>query len=249
MSAAASAALLVGGFLAGAINAAVGSGGLITFPILLGLGYSPIVANVTNTVGMAVGNVGAVAGYRRELSGQMPTLLLLGVPAAAGAAVGAVLLLVLPSGVFKAVVPVLIILAVVLVIAQPWLSKRLQRGTPGRWRDIALRFGVFLNAVYGGYFGAAQGVILVSLLAVVLTEPMQRLNALKNAVIMVVNGTAAILFLFLTHISWEAAGLLAVSSVLGGRLGASLSRRLSPVALRAFIVTAGLATVVKLLVG
>ncbi len=248
MSPATDAILLGAGFLAGAINGVVGSGGLITFPILLSLGYSPLVANVSNTVGMAFGNLGATTGYRRELTGQWPRLVQLCAPAAVGAAVGAVLLLVLPPGVFAAVVPVLIILAVVLVIAQPWLAERLRRGGPARWQGVALRLGVFLNAVYGGYFGAAQGVILMSLLTMVLAEPMQRLNALKNGVVTVVNGTAAILFVFLAHVAWEPAALLGASSILGGRFGAYVARRLSPVALRAFIVAAGVASVVKLLV-
>jgi uncharacterized membrane protein YfcA len=240
-------AVLVAGLLAGAVNAVVGSGGLITFPILLSLGFSPVVANVSNTVGMSVGNLGAVIGYRRELRGQLPRLQSLGGPAIAGSAIGAVLLLLLPQRVFNAVVPVLIVVAVGLVIAQPWLAKRVQRHGSNRWQAVALRVGVFLNAIYGGYFGAAQGVILVSLLAVVLADSLQHINALKNAIIMLVNGTAAILFLFIAHISWEPAFLLAVSSIIGGRVGASLGRRLSPVTLRAFIVLAGLATVVKLL--
>ena len=242
-------AVVVAGFLAGTINAVVGSGSLITFPVLLALGFPPVVANVSNTVGLSVGNIGAVVGYRRELRGQLRRLSWLAAPAITGAALGAVLLLSLPQRVFKTVVPVLIVLAVCLVIAQPWLSKRFHQRGPRRWHRIVLPVAVFLTAIYGGYFGAAQGVILISLLAVVLTDPLQHLNALKNAVVMLVNGTAAILFLFIAHISWEPAILLALSSIIGGQLGASLGRRLSPVVLRGFIVLAGLATIVKLLTG
>ena len=243
------AAVLVAGFLAGTINAVVGSGSLITFPVLLALGFPPVVANVSNTVGLSIGNVGAVIGYRRELRGQLPRLARLAAPAIAGAALGAVLLLFLPQGVFKAVVPILVVFAVILVIAQPRLSELYHQDGPNRWGWVVLPAGVFLTAIYGGYFGAAQGVILLSLLAVVLTDPLQQVNALKNGVVMLVNGTAAILFLFVTHVSWEPALLLAGSSIVGGQLGASLGRRLSPVVLRGLIVVAGLATVVKLLLG
>ena len=248
MTALAVVAVVLAGLVAGAINAVAGSGGLITFPILLGIGYSPVVANVTNTVGMSVGSVGAVVGYRRELRGQLPRLLLFAAPAVVGATLGAVMLLVLPQHIFSAVVPVLVIFAVGLVVAQPRLSSRLHRGGAKGWHAVSLRVGVFLNAIYGGYFGAAQGVILISLLTLVLTDSFQHLNALKNAIVMLVNGTAAILFLFLAHVAWEPAMLLAVSSVVGGRAGASIARRLSPVVLRAFLVVAGVATVVKLLV-
>lgn len=241
-------AVVLAGLVAGAINAVAGSGGLITFPILLGIGYSPVVANVTNTVGMSAGSVGAVVGYRRELRGQLPRLLLFVAPALVGATLGAVMLLVLPQRIFSAVVPVLVIFAVGLVVAQPWLSNRLHRGGAKRWHAVSLRVGVFLNAIYGGYFGAAQGVILISLLTLLLNDSFQHLNALKNAIVLLVNGTAAILFLFLAHVAWEPALLLALSSVVGGRAGASIARRLSPVVLRAFLVVAGVATVVKLLV-
>jgi len=242
MSPLAVAAVLVAGFLAGTINAVVGSGSLITFPVLLALGFPPVVANVSNTVGLSVGNVGSVFGYRRELRGQLPRLARL-------AALGAVLLLFLPQAVFKTVVPVLIVFAVILVIAQPRLSKLFQQRAKNRWGRAVLPVGVFLSAIYGGYFGAAQGVILISLLAVVLTDPLQHINALKNGVVLLVNGTAAILFLFIAHVSWEPALLVAVSSLVGAQLGASLGRRLSPVVLRGFIVVAGVATVVKLLLG
>jgi uncharacterized membrane protein YfcA len=240
-------AVIVAGFLAGTINAVVGSGSLITFPALLALGFPPVVANVSNTVGLSVGNVGAVIGYRRELRGQVHRLLWLAIPALTGAVVGAFLLLVLPAAVFRAAVPILILFAIGLVIAQPSLSKRFHAQEPSRGTRAILPVGVFLTAVYGGYFGAAQGVILISILAVVLTDPLQRVNALKNALVMLVNATAAILFLFIAHVSWEPALLLAGSSLVGGQVGASVGRRLSPYVLRGFIVLAGLAAVVKLL--
>jgi len=179
-------AVILAGFFAGTVNAVVGSSSLITFPVLLALGFPPVVANVSNTVGLSVGNVGAVIGYRRELRGQLRRLLWLSAPAIAGAALGAALLLFLPDLVFRAVVPALIIFAIALVIVQPWLSKRFREHGPSRWAGAILPVAVFLTAVYGGYFGASQGVILISILAVVLTDPLQHLNALKNAVIMLV---------------------------------------------------------------
>jgi uncharacterized protein len=239
--------VVIAGFLAGAINAVVGSGSLITFPVLLAVGFPPVTANVSNSLGLAFGNVSAVVGYRRELRSQLRRLAWLSLPALAGAALGAALLLVLPQRVFTAVVPVLIMLAVVLVIAQPRLSRFVATHGHSAWGRWVLPVGVFVTAVYGGYFGAAQGVILVSLLAVMLSDPLQNLNALKNAIVMLVNGLAAVIFLFSGHVALEPAALLAISSSAGGQIGASVGRRTSPVMLRALIVVAGLATVVKLL--
>jgi uncharacterized membrane protein YfcA len=145
------------------------------------------------------------------------------------------------------VVPVLIMLAVVLVIAQPRLSRFVATHGAGAWGRRVLPIGVFATAVYGGYFGASQGVILIGLLAVMLSDPLQNLNALRNAIVMQVNGLAAVIFVFSGHVALEPAALLAISSIAGGQVGASLGRRTSPVVLRALIVVAGLATVVKLL--
>jgi uncharacterized membrane protein YfcA len=240
-------AVAVAGFLAGAINAVVGSGSLITFPVLLAVGFPPVTANVSNALGLAFGNVSAVVGYRRELRSQLRRLAWLALPALAGAGLGAALLLVLPQRVFATVVPVLILLAVVLVIIQPRLSRFVASHEAGAWGRLVLPIAVFCTAIYGGYFGAAQGVILMSLLAVLLSDPLQNLNALKNGIVMLVNGLAAAIFLFSGHVALEPAAILAVSSVAGGQVGASLGRRTSPTVLRALIVVAGLATVVKLL--
>ena len=241
-------AVIVAGFLAGTMNAVVGSGSLITFPVLLAIGFPPVTANISNTVGLAFGNLSGTIGYRRELKGQMNRLRRLTLPAIAGGSVGAVLLLSLPGRVFLNVVPALIIFAIVLVIVQPRLSERLQHGAPAWAEGVVLPVGVFLTAVYGGYFGASQGVILISLLSVVLSDDLQNLNGLKNALVMFVNGIAAVIFLFLAHIAWEPAVLVALSSIAGGQLGASVGRRLSPVVLRAVIVMAGIAAVIKLLI-
>ena len=241
-------ALILGaGFIAGLINAIVGSGSLLTFPVLLAAGYSPLVANVSNTVGMVFGNVSGVLGYRRELEGQRSRIAELAVPASLGAVTGAVLLLALPEAVFHAVVPALVILAVALVVVQPWLSERLARHRDRASSAWALRAGVFLTAIYGGYFGAAQGVILVALMGLLLSEGLQRINALKNVIAAITNGLAAVVFVLFAHVAWVPAAMLAASSIVGGQVGAAVGRRLPPAVLRGVIVVAGLAAVVKLL--
>lgn len=239
--------LLGAGLFAGFVNAIVGSGSLLTFPVLLAIGYSPLVANVSNTVGMAFGNVSGVVGYRRELSGQRRRLLELGAAAALGALTGSLLLLALPESVFHRVVPVLVVFAVVLVLVQPRLATALEGHRGRAYGTWALRAGIFLTAIYGGYFGAAQGVILVGLMGLFLDEDLQRINAAKNVIAAVTNGVAAVVFVLLAHVDWRVAALLAVSSVAGGQAGAAVGRRLPVNVLRAAIVVGGLAAVVKLL--
>jgi hypothetical protein len=215
--------------------------------VLLALGFAPVVANVSNTVGLAFGNVSGVVGYRRELRGQRSRVLGLALPALAGAVVGGILLLTLPAGAFMIVVAPLIVIAVVLVIVQPWLTAHIAQLGESHGMGVSLPVGVFATAVYGGYFGAAQGVILISMFAILLNDALQRLNALKNVVAMIVNGTAAILFAVIAHVAWEPALLIAVSSVVGGQAGALAGRRLSPVVLRGLLVVSGVVAVVKLL--
>jgi uncharacterized protein len=242
------AAIVAAGLAAGAINTIVGSGSLITFPTLLALGYPPVIANVSNTVGLVFGSVGGAIGYRRELAGQRDRLLSLAVPTVAGAILGAYLLLVLPQRVFNGVVPVLIAVAVVLVLVQPWLSRRVDHpDSSGPIRKALLAAGTFGTAVYGGYFGAAQGVILMSVLMILVNDSLQRLNALKNVFAAVVNGIAAVYFVLFTTVAWEPAMLIAISSVVGSQLGAVAGRRLSPGVLRGVIVIAGVVGLVKLM--
>jgi hypothetical protein len=227
----------------------VGSGTLITFPVLLAVGYPPVVANVSNTVGLAPGSASAAYGYRRELSGQAGRLVRLGMASLSGGITGAVLLLVLPAGAFKAIVPALIALACVLVIIQPALTRRLRRlsGPPpahgGRW----LLAGVYGTGIYGGYFGAAQGVLLIAILGLSLHEDLQRINAAKNVLAALVNLVAALVFVVSADVAWRPALLIALGSVLGGQIGATVGRRLPPVALRGFIVLIGVVAMVKLL--
>ncbi|MGH8994000.1 MAG: sulfite exporter TauE/SafE family protein [Acidimicrobiia bacterium] len=242
-------AVFVAGMAAGAINAVVGSGTLITFPVLLAVGYPPVVANVSNTVGLAPGSASAAYGYRRELAGQGARLVRLGVASVAGGITGAILLLVLPDEAFKAIVPVLIALACVLVVAQPALVRRLRRdeGQARRHGGPWLFAAVYGTGIYGGYFGAAQGVLLIAILGLALAENLQRINAAKNVLAGLVNTVAAVVFLFSAEIAWQPVILIAVASTVGGQIGAHVGRRLPPAVLRGFIVVVGIAAMVKLL--
>ncbi|GGK98976.1 UPF0721 transmembrane protein [Sphaerisporangium melleum] len=244
-------AVLLAGVAAGAINAVVGSGSLITFPTLLALGYPPIVANVSNNVGLVAGGVSGVLGYRRELTGQRQRLMRLGVASVLGALLGALLLLQLPARAFRVIVPVLVALACVLVVVQPklnaWLTKR--QGTSPPHGGPSLWLGVFGAGVYGGYFGAAQGVVLIGLLGIFLDDDLQRVNAAKNMLSLLVNATAAIVFSVIAPVNWQVALLVALGSLLGGFLGARVGRRLPVRVLRALIVVVGIIAIVKLVYG
>jgi uncharacterized membrane protein YfcA len=236
------------GVAAGTINAVVGSGSLITFPTLVGLGYSPLVANVSNTVGIFPGAFSAAYGYRRELAGQRERALVLGSASAAGGLTGGTLLLLYPAT-FETVVPWLVLLAVGLVLAQPKLSAALaRRPSPNAQPHLLLRLAVALTGVYGGYFGAAQGVILIGVLGLGLGDHLQRVNALKNVLGGVVNLVAAALFVAVAPVAWAPAGIIAAGSIVGGQLGARVGRRLSPVVLRGIIAVGGVAVAIKLLV-
>lgn len=244
-------AILGAGLAAGTINTIVGSGSLITFPTLLAFGYSPVVANVSNTVGLVPGSISGAVGYRRELAGQRGRAIRLGVAALAGGVSGGLLLLLLPSSAFDRIVPFLLLLAVGLVIVQPRLSRAVaaRSGGGGQVRFGGLYLTVFATAVYGGYFGAGQGVLLISLLAIFLSDALQRLNALKNVLAALVNGVAAVLFIAVAPVAWPPAILLAVGSIVGGQVGAGIGRRLPPLVLRTLIVVIGTTVALKLLIG
>ncbi len=234
-------AIFAAGLAAGTVNVIVGSGSLITFPTLLALGYPPVLANVSNTVGLVPGSVSAVVAYRRELKGQHRRIVQLGSASLAGGLSGAILLLSLPHSVFKAAVPALIAIAALLMAAQPRISAGLERrGTRRSHGGAALLVGVFLTGVYGGYFGAAQGVILIALLAIFIDDDLQRLNGVKNALALIVNAVAGLFFIATTHISWEVAGLIAAGSIIGGQVGGRYGRRLPAPLLRWVIVIVGL---------
>jgi uncharacterized membrane protein YfcA len=242
-------AIFAAGIVAGTINTVVGSGTLFTFPVLLGFGYAPVVANVSNTLGLVPGSAAGAFGYRRELEGQRHRLIPLAATSLSGGVVGAVLLLTLPASAFKAIVPVFIAIALVLIIAQPrisaWLASRgkQRRERPG-W---AATLAVFAGGVYGGYFGAAQGIMVMAILTLSVDEEMQRLNAVKVVLTGLVNLVSGIVFVFAAHIAWAPAGLIAAGSLLGGVLGARAGRRLAPSALRALIVVVGIVAIVHLL--
>lgn len=240
-------AIIAAGFAAGTINTVVGSGSLVTFPTLLALGYPPVVANVSNTVGLVPGSVAGAWGYRNELTGQRARLVRLGLAAAAGSIVGALLLLWLPESVFSAVVPVLIALALVLVVIQTWLVARLGKRSSHDHGGPWVLFLVFLTAIYGGYFGAAQGVLLIAVLALGLDETLQRVNAAKNVLAGVVNLAAGIVFVIVADVDWTVAGLLALGAVGGGLVGARVGRSLPPWGLRALVVVVGITAIVALL--
>jgi hypothetical protein len=241
-------AVFAAGVFAGGINAVVGSGSLVTFPTLLAFGVPPVLANVSNNVGLVPGSASGAFGYRRELAGQRGRLLRLGAASAAGSAIGGILLLELPASTFKVIVPVLILVACVLVVLQPrlnaWLAARRTQAPPHG--GVPLLAGLGASGVYGGYFGAAQGVLMIGLLGVFLDEPLQRVNGVKNVLAGIVNGVAAILFIALTHVDWALAALIAAGSTIGGLIGARVGRRLPPMALRILVVLIGLVSVVKL---
>jgi uncharacterized membrane protein YfcA len=296
-------AIFAAGLAAGTINAVVGSGTLITFPTLLAFGYAPVLANVSNNVGLVPGVASGVFGYRAELTGQRRRILRLGTASLGGGLVGAILLLTLPQGAFKSIVPALIGVAVVMVLIQPrlaaWVAARQQgRAAPSDSRDpgtadpgaggelpgvggpgaaaadapwataVAVPVTapapaptpatealggpvtwvlVFLAGIYGGYFGAAQGVLLIGLLGIALGDTLQRINAVKNVLCGLVNGLAAVVFVIATHVDWGAAGLIAAGSIIGGQLGARIGRRLPPWGLRVLIVCVGVTALVRLL--
>jgi uncharacterized protein len=310
-------AIFAVGLAAGTINTVVGSGTLITFPTLLAFGYPPVLANVSNNVGLVPGVASGVYGYRSELGGQRRRLIRLGSASVCGGLVGAILLLTLPQSAFKAIVPALIGVAVVMVIIQPrlakWVAERQRAraalarpdgaggtgaGSAGGARVVAGIDGarvvagidgarvvagiddarvvagadgagavavaappaaaeaiggpvlwvlVFLAGIYGGYFGAAQGVLLIGMLGIALNDSLQRINAAKNVLAGLVNGLAAVVFILATHIDWGVAGLIAAGSIIGGQVGARIGKRLPPWGLRVVIVCVGTVALVKLL--
>lgn len=235
---------------AGGINAVVGSGTLITFPTLLAFGYPPVLANVSNTIGLVPGVISAAYGYRAELRGQRRRLVKLGLASLLGGVAGALLLLTLSADAFRAAVPVLILIACVLVLLQPRLQKWLARRESRRHQDggVPLWAGVMVTGVYGGYFGAAQGVLLMGLFGSFLRDDLQRLNAVKNVLASIVNGVAAVIFVAVTTVDWTVAGVIALGSTLGGLIGARVGRRLSPAVLRGLIVAVGVTAAVAVAV-
>ncbi|RHW25584.1 sulfite exporter TauE/SafE family protein [Nocardioides immobilis] len=248
-------AVLLAGVGAGTINAVVGSGTIITFSTLVAFGVPPVVANISNSLGVVPGSVTGAFGYRRELAGQRGRIRRLLVPAVLGGITGAALLILLPAGAFETIVPALILLGVVLVIVGPRLSKavaaRAERRGVERKGDAAWVWpAVFGGAIYGGYFGAAQGVIVMALLGIGVAEPLQRLNGIKNVIVAAANLVAGVVFVLVSWVGWSDAEvdwlivlLIGVGAFAGGLIGASVGRRLPPNVLRGFIVVVGLSAV------
>ncbi len=251
-------AVAAAGLAAGGINAVLGSGTLVTFPVLLAVGLPPVTATISNSVGLVPGNLTGAIGYRRELRGQRNLLIRLLPASVLGALTGAFLLLHLPASSFERIVPVLIGVAVVLVLVQPALQRYLARrreaaGTPtspriGPARFTGLFAGAYATGSYGGYFSASQGVLQIGIFGLLLPEPLQRINAIKNVLTTAVNAVAALTYIVVAgdRIEWAAAGLIAAGSLVGGYSGASIGRRLPAAVLRGAIAVLGVVAIVVL---
>ncbi len=244
-------AVAMAGVCAGAINTVVGSGTLITFPVLLAVGFPPVAANVSNTVGLVPGSISGAIGYRRELDGQRHRVRRLALPAVLGGLSGGVLLLVLPAEAFRMIVPAFIAIALVLVVAQPRLGGLVARreqghGPAGRRSTWGAVLG---TGMYGGYFGAAQGILLIAILGLAVDDDLQRVNALKNVLAGLVNAVAAVLFVLIAPVEWGPVLLIACGSIVGAQLGARVGRRLPPPVLRAVVVLVGIAAIGQLVAG
>lgn len=240
--------LFASGIAAGTINTVVGSGSLLTFPVLVALGYHPILANVTNNMGILPGAISGVFAYRRELAGHLRAIVPLAAASALGGFAGALLLFTLPASAFDAIVPVLIFAACVLVLAGPrlrrWTIARRDTANPRSSRRVVLLTLTGLTGVYGGYFGAAQGVLLLSILSIALKDGLQRANAYKNVLASVASGAAALVFVAVSEVAWPAAGVIAIGAIVGGQIGGTVGRRLPPAVFRVVIVLIGVVAIV-----
>jgi hypothetical protein len=242
--------LLLGGLGAGIFNGVAGGGSLISFPLLLALGYPALTANITNTVGIWPGYVGGAAGFRHQISGQRERLVRLSPVAVLGGIAGAILLLTTSSATFRSIAPWLVLGASLLFAAQPLLRRTLDGGSHlrPRTRPVLLIGGTFVASIYGGYFGAGLGVMLLAILGLALPDSIARTSGLRTALSILVNGIAAAVFLIHGGLAWRAVALLAGGSLIGGYLGARVALSVPATALRIVVVAVGLATVVKLLV-
>ena len=235
----------VAAFLASAINAVAGGGSLLSFPALLLAGYPPLLANVTNTIGLVLGYAGGTTAYREELRGQWPRVRDLGLIAGIGAVLGAFLLTQTRSSVFEAIVPWLILAGAVLTAVQPLVSARLAR--PRRVHPV-LGVAVFGYGVYGAFFGAGLGVLLLGGLGLFIDDGVQRLNALKGVLQLVINLIAAVYFAAFATVAWEAALVMLPAALAGGFAGVALARRMPATLLRIIVVLVGVAVAIRLLV-
>ena len=242
-------AIFGAGLAAGTINTVVGSGTLITFPTLLAFGYAPVTANVSNTIGLVPGSVSGAVGYRRELAGQWERVLAVGTASLLGGTLGSILLLVLPASAFKAIVPFFIAIALLLIVLQKQINRVVghHRRVQGEGVGPGALAGAFCSGIYGGYFGAAQGILMLSVLGLSIDDTLQRLNAVKVITTGLTNLVAGIVFVIAApHVAWDVAGLIASGSIIGGVLGARFGRNLPPNALRAIIIVVGIVAIVRL---
>ena len=242
--------LVLAGAAAGVFNGVAGGGTLIAFPTLLAMGYPALTANVTTTVGIWPGYLGGVAGFRAEIADQGSRVRSLFPAAALGAIVGAALLLTTPSAAFARLAPWLVLFAAVLFAVQPLLLRRFAAGTHEHpTRRLLLFGGTFLTSVYGGYFGAAMGIMLLAVLGLALPDTLARTSGLRTVLSVLVNGIAAVVFVARAELAWGAVAALAVGSLVGGWAGAHMARRLPAPVLRVIVVAIGVATTVKLVLG
>lgn len=242
--------LAVAGLLAGAVNAVAGGGSLISFPALLAVGLPSVTANVTNTVALWPGYIGGAVPYRAELSAQRARVIALGLTSLAGAALGAVLLLTTPGSVFTLLVPYLVLSACALLAVQPVVATRVAAHARNRTDSplaLPLHLGVLVASVYGAYFGAGLGVMLLALLGILLPEGLAELNSLKNALSLIINTLALVAFALFGPVRWVAVLIMAVASLFGGLAGARIARRLSSQVLRRVVIVFGIVVAVKLL--
>ncbi|MCW2762032.1 MAG: sulfite exporter TauE/SafE family protein [Marmoricola sp.] len=245
-------AVLATGLGAGILTSTVGVASLLSFPVLVAVGLPPVVANASNTVGMTPGGLSGSFGYRRELREHPRVTVLVLLTCAIGSVAGALLLLALPPGVFESVVPWLILGTSILVGIQPWISSRLKAS---RGDDVPDRVHLSrlttvwatLTGVYGGYFGAGSGVMMMAVLGFGTDLDLRVVNALKTLAVMAANVVATVIFLFLADLDWVAIGLLACGSVVGGYVGSHIGRRLPSTVLRTLVVIVGVTASVLLL--
>ena len=249
MSASETVTLIAAGFGAGFVNGVAGGGSLVSFPVLVGLGYPAVTANVTSTVGIWPGYLGGAAGYRRDLTSQLDVVRQLLPVTILGAGVGATLLLTTPASSFNSAAPWLILFACTVFAIQPVVAKRLS----ARLHDMSssssssVRAGVFVASVYGAYFGAGLGVILLAVLGITLPDRLVRTNALRSVLALSVNTLAVIVFALRASVAWSAAGLLASASLIGGLAGSRLARRVPAPILRLCVVLFGVVAALRLL--
>ncbi len=233
--------IAVAGFLAGGVNAVAGGGSLISFPALVAAGLPTLDANVTNTTAVWPGYLGSAAAYRAELAGQRPRLRKLAVTAVAGGAAGSAILLAAPDAVFDTIVPFLVLFGSLLLLAQPRIATYVVARSGSSRRDtVQLHVAVFLAAVYGAYFGGGLGVILLAALGIFVADHLQRLNALKSVLSLIINTVALVAFALFGPVDWLSVAIVAPASLAGGYAGGRMARRLSPDTLRNTVVVFGI---------